>query len=292
MTITKMNMFLLIIILIATGIAGMVMLGHVVFPKNQRPHKQQSDRYIICDNVKIRFREINNEKFGPCVVFLHAFGGSLESWNEIAPLVKAARVIWIDIPGFGYSTFMANPDYSLESQRIILEKFFDALNLQEVILVGSSMGASISLWSAAFDSKRINAVVASAPSAYPGSMRHHWPMDYVYRPGLINSALTVIVKSGFFNFVSPQSIALQSLQISASYDTSFVDVLKTIKQPVTILWSKGDTRVPFQYSNRYVKIMPQAQLIEMDENAGHSVATKDPEATAEIVNNLIVQIQH
>jgi pimeloyl-ACP methyl ester carboxylesterase len=240
----------------------------------------EHDRYIEVDGYKLRYRINDIEK--PPIVMLHGFGGNLSEWDKLAGMVTCAKAISLDLIGFGLSE---KPliDYNLETQRKHLLGFLDAMDIPKAVLVGSSMGSSIALYTAARSPERVAGLVVFAPSAYPGSMRHAWPGDIFYKPGFPNRMLRAIVGMKLFRVLFPMSLGRQAMDITASYNHAFANLLPSIHQPVLLVWSRGDTRVPFTYSERYKELLQNVRFIEAPQNTGHGAASNP---TPEILDGL------
>jgi len=85
---------------------------------------------------------------GAAVVFLHGNPSSSHSWRTVLPLVGAGRLIAPDLIGMGRSGKPAG-DYRFADHARYLEAFFDALGLDEVVLVGHDWGGSLAFdWAA------------------------------------------------------------------------------------------------------------------------------------------------
>src|SRR5690606_7815133 len=98
--------------------------------------------FVEVDGVHVRYRDQGS---GPAVVMIHGFGGSLEHWAGVAPLLTAAhRVITVDLKGFGW-TSRPEGDYSPAAQARLVWGVLDKLGVRDVAIVGHSWGASIAL---------------------------------------------------------------------------------------------------------------------------------------------------
>lgn len=86
---------------------------------------------------------------GQPVVMVHGSGPGVTAWANwrlIMPeLAKERRVIAPDMLGFGYTERPENAVYNKENWVQQLKDLFDALNLEQVDLVGNSFGGSIAL---------------------------------------------------------------------------------------------------------------------------------------------------
>lgn len=82
---------------------------------------------------------------GEVVVLLHGFCGSHAYWDEVMPVLsKKNRVIVLDLPGHGDSTFPKG-NYQLEYMADTLKELLDKLGIEKVTLFGHSLGGYITL---------------------------------------------------------------------------------------------------------------------------------------------------
>jgi len=99
---------------------------------------------------------------GPVLIAIHGFGGDADNWLRIArPLTRKFRVIAPDLPGFGRSSDNGRLSFDIDSQVQRLRTFLEALDINPVVLLGSSMGGWIS---------------AAYAARYPGDLRGLWLM--------------------------------------------------------------------------------------------------------------------
>jgi len=261
--------------IIITGVAGVLSLATIFLglgflaPANRTIVHEDTDQFIEVEGTRIRYRMVDHT--GPAVIMLHGFGGDLLDWGPLMQKIDCAKVISLDLVGFGGSDKPALT-YDLETQQKYLVAFMDRMNIRKAVLVGTSMGASIALWTASRSPERVAGLVVFAPSAYPGSMRHRWPGDWFYRPNLLNSFARYLASMKLFEMIFPNSLGRQALDVTASYDGRFLEALSKVHQPLLLVWSRGDQRVPYSYSERYRELLPQAQFIEAPEKAGHEAA--------------------
>lgn len=81
---------------------------------------------------------------GPTVLLVHGFGADKDTWVPYAAKLKPhARVVIIDVPGFGDSTYLESANYGYPAQVERVKAFVDALDLAPVHLAGNSMGGAI-----------------------------------------------------------------------------------------------------------------------------------------------------
>jgi len=98
---------------------------------------------------------------GPPLLFLHGLGGSWKDWAANLPAFAATnQVIAIDFPGFGDSE-KPEVEYSVEWLTDMVERFVQEQRLDEVTLVGHSMGGVVALNLAARPNSRVKKLVVT-----------------------------------------------------------------------------------------------------------------------------------
>ena len=92
----------------------------------------------------VGYLELGNPA-GPCVVFRHGFGADMMTWQYcLAPLVRQYRLIALDLPGHGKTGSLSGA-VSLKRMVGWLCETLALLDIERAILVGHSMGGSLSV---------------------------------------------------------------------------------------------------------------------------------------------------
>jgi pimeloyl-ACP methyl ester carboxylesterase len=220
------------------------------------------------------------------LLLLHGFNSQLSIWNGVWPeLSECGRRVRIDIPGFGGSTWKTD-SFSLESQAARVVSFLDAMQIERVTLVGVSMGGSLSAWIAANYAERVAGLVLLAPSAYPGSLRGRGLFAQLYGAGFWNRVATQIASSALFRRLHPESTALQALTVTSSYGESWARALHKIRAQTWLLWSRGDTTVPFAYAPAVASSIRESTLLQLPIDVGHDI----PANRARLIGELACQV--
>jgi pimeloyl-ACP methyl ester carboxylesterase len=101
---------------------------------------------------------------GPTMVLVHGLGGSHVNWLAAGPLLaRSARVVAVDLAGFGY-TPPAGRSTRLRANQRLLGRFVEEVAGAPALLVGNSMGGTISLLEACEHPERIAGLVLVDPS--------------------------------------------------------------------------------------------------------------------------------
>ena len=95
---------------------------------------------------------------GPPVVCIHGLPGSSRDFRWLfEPVAARARLVAIDLPGFGQTPVATAPDASPEGRAAFVLELVDALGLESPLLVGHSMGGVVAV-----------AAVAQRPGGFRG----------------------------------------------------------------------------------------------------------------------------
>jgi pimeloyl-ACP methyl ester carboxylesterase len=80
------------------------------------------------------------------MLFVHGFGASMFSWRYLVPaLEKNARLLLLDLKGFGRSPKPADGRYSIYDQAQLVHRFIADRNLTNLTLIGHSYGGGVAL---------------------------------------------------------------------------------------------------------------------------------------------------
>jgi pimeloyl-ACP methyl ester carboxylesterase len=98
---------------------------------------------------------------GPAVVLLHGVSESAAIWAPLFTKLRQFRLLAVDLPGHGFSDpFTFRRGQVREHARRLTEDILDALGLDEVPVIGHSLGGMFALWHVAAGPGRISGVVA------------------------------------------------------------------------------------------------------------------------------------
>ncbi len=101
---------------------------------------------------------------GPDIVLVHGLGGSHLNWDLLAPRLTAhARVLAIDLPGFGMSEPSGRPA-TIRSNVAVLARFVRERCAGPAVVVGNSMGGLVSVLLAARAPELVRGLVLLDPA--------------------------------------------------------------------------------------------------------------------------------
>lgn len=100
------------------------------------------------------------EKNKETIVFFHGYGANKFFWiNALAHFKKKYHVISPDLPAFGENEIVWSENYGIESQVKYVNEFFSALKIDQVHLIGISMGGLIAGYYATCHPEKLKSLV-------------------------------------------------------------------------------------------------------------------------------------
>jgi pimeloyl-ACP methyl ester carboxylesterase len=98
------------------------------------------------------------------VIFVHSLAGNADQWSEqLARLRATRRAIAIELRGHGRSEAPRNGDYSITAMATDIAAVTDELELEQIVLVGHSLGGGVSLAYAGAHPERVAGLLLLDP---------------------------------------------------------------------------------------------------------------------------------
>ena len=120
-------------------------------------------KVTLQDSLQVAYVD---EGEGPVLLFVHGLGSNLQAWyKNIDSLKLTYRCIALDLPGYGKSDESKQP-YSMHFFAARLRAFIAQLELEEVTLVGHSMGGQIAMHTVLSGTENISRLVLVAPAGF------------------------------------------------------------------------------------------------------------------------------
>ena len=117
------------------------------------------DRYVTANGLRFHYLEWG-EPQNPPVLLLHGFAQTCHSWDFVAlSLCDSFRVMALDQRGHGDSDWASDGDYSPEVHQRDIRAIVEALGLNQIVLMGLSMGGRNAFTYAANHPEKVKALV-------------------------------------------------------------------------------------------------------------------------------------
>ena len=137
------------VLVLITAVVALALVAYFVLPgllykiaidSERRAAGLQQKKVMVGDH-EIVYLEGGS---GEAIIMVHGFGINKDCWTSFAKFITPDfRVIALDVPGFGDSTYLENASYSIAEQAKRVNQFADAIGLQKFHIVGNSMGGAI-----------------------------------------------------------------------------------------------------------------------------------------------------
>jgi pimeloyl-ACP methyl ester carboxylesterase len=259
-----------------------------------------TSRKVKISGVDVHFVEAGK---GPPILFLHGLGGSWRDWSANLPaLASTYRVMAMDFPGFGES---GKPEvrYSIEWLADGVEDFLQEQGLDQLTLVGHSMGGVVALNLASRPESRVrNLVIADAVGigdksefiAHAMSKKIMGPdTEWEFVESLLKDQFRAMADD-MIEKQKPQTARelFESLRmpitgqpllpmtpevqmIASIFDFDIRPKLSSILQPTLILWGAKDPLASPQDASFLRTMIPSSTLI-LFPDSGHSPMMENP----------------
>ncbi|WP_217184763.1 alpha/beta fold hydrolase [Streptomyces sp. AC495_CC817] len=249
---------------------------------------------------------------GAPLVLLHTVRTQAEHFRHLVPSIADRYTVYaLDLPGMGYSEIVPGASYDEPAMRAGVERLLTELDLQDVTLVGESMGAVLALTTAADLPDRVRRVVAVNTYDFRGGIARSSLLARVVVGGVLTPGVGPLIAG-----VEPRAalgrILRGGLGDRSALREDYVDELlrvgrrpgypavargvyqalpsliaararyPEVKAPVHLVYGEKDWSRP---SDREAdrRLLPNADFTEVPE-AGHFIALERPDVLADLLN--------
>lgn len=267
--------------------------------------------------VSISGPDLNVREYGSgpgkgAIVLLHGYASSIEWWGDVAPALAdqtGRKVVAIDLVGHGGSESPRDENaYGALGQALAVTRVLNELHLDDVVLVGHSMGGHIATYVAQREPDKVSKVAVIDTFGAPG-LRDLGPLHAVAcapiigaavdRLRMVDAATKSSLQPAFAkSFVVPD-FAYRSLKLmlhrgvcdSTAGDELNADRpeamrLAQLGKPVLVIWGSEDVLTPTAPNvAAYRKAGLDPVIIQ---GAGHSSQVEKPD---EVVSNLVAFVK-
>ncbi len=267
-------------------------------------------KQVEVDGLAVNYVDVGSSSDGrEPVVFVHGLGGQWQNWLENLPRTALERrAIALDLPGFGL-TPMPSESISIPGYGRFVDAFTNRLGLDEVALVGNSMGGYIAAEVAIQFPQRVSRLVlvsaagvssadairapiltagraATALTAY-GSARQR---ELAARPIARHVTLAMVARhprllkpdfayEGFYKGAGKPGFH-DALRASLDYD--FRHRLPEVRVPTVIVWGEKDAIIPARDANEFERLISDSRKVVM-RDTGHVPMAERPKAFNDVV---------
>ena len=235
--------------------------------------------YEIKQSGKFKYVE---EGTGEPLVLLHGLFGALSNFKDLVDHFKTThRVIIPLLPLYDLTVL----DTTVAGLAKFVQKFFENQKLQNVHLLGNSLGGHVGLVFVLKNPGLVKTITLTGSSGlFENGMGETYPKrgdyNYVqkkteltfYDPKIANKELVDEV----FGIINNRLKAIKIIALARSaIRHNLGDELQQIKQPVCLIWGKNDTITPPMVAEEFHKLLPNSELHWIDK-CGHAPMMEVP----------------
>jgi 3-oxoadipate enol-lactonase len=239
------------------------------------------------------------------LVLVHEMGGSLESWDDVAPrFTKSRRVLRYDTRGAGLSQKVRG-ELTLDTMADDIAALLDHFGIAgQVALAGVAVGGAIALHFAAQYSERTSAVVVGSPATGIAAERRTAALERLAR--IEAAGMTVAVEDSMLNGYAPElrgdlarferfrnrwlgndpSSYATIWRMLAAADMQ--DELARLVCPVLVIGGSLDRVRPPPLAESVAKAIPSARYVEI--RTGHYMSVQTPDLLTDCIEEFLKSV--
>lgn len=221
---------------------------------------------------------------GTPIIILHGLMGGLSNFEQVVEYfpAKGYKVIIPELPVYSMSLIKTN----VKSFVKYLHEFIEFKDLQDVVLLGNSLGGHIGLlYSKLYPEKVKGLVITGSSGLYENAMGAGYPKrgnyefmkkkceDVFYDPEIATKEIVDEV----YGIVNDRNKLVRTLAIAKSaIRHNMAKDLPNMLTPTCIIWGKNDTVTPPNVAEEFHELLPDSDLFWIDK-CGHAPMMEHPE---------------
>ena len=236
--------------------------------------------YEVIEQEGFKFIEVGE---GEPLVLLHGLMGELSNWEHTIEKFKGNyRVLVPILPIYELPILTLG----VKSLSKFLHRFLKFKKLDQVVLVGNSLGGHVGLVFTVAHQEFVKALVLTGSSglyenAFGGSFPRRESYDFIkekveftfYSPATATKELV----DEIFKTVNDRSRVIRILALAKSaIRHNMAKELKKITIPVSLIWGKQDKVTPPDVAEEFHELLPNSELNWVDK-CGHAPMMEQPE---------------
>jgi pimeloyl-ACP methyl ester carboxylesterase len=236
-----------------------------------------------------------DEGQGEVILLLHGLFGALSNWEGVVNrFAQEFRVVIPMLPIYD----MPLREAGLEGLVKFLEKFIALKQLDDMVIMGNSLGGHVALIYTLQNEKKVKRLVLTGSSGlFENSMGGSFPKrgsyEYIkerveytfYKP---ETATEELVTEVFETTKSiPKCLRIVAIAKSAQRHNMAKEITK-IKVPTLLVWGLNDTITPPAVGHEFNKLIPNSELYFVD-NCCHAPMMEHPETFNQILYNWLMK---
>ncbi|MFC7445036.1 MULTISPECIES: alpha/beta fold hydrolase [Mesoflavibacter] len=228
---------------------------------------------------------------GQPIIILHGLMGGLSNFDAVTSYfsTKGYKIIIPELPVYTMSLLKTN----VKAFAKYLYDFIDFKGLDNVILLGNSLGGHIGLYHTKLHPEKVKALVITGSSGlYESAMGSGYTkrsdyevikkkaQDVFYDPEVATKEIVDEV----YETVNDRNKLIKTLAIAKSaIRHNMAKDLPKMQTPTCIIWGKNDTVTPPEVADEFNSLLPDSELFWIDK-CGHAAMMEHPDTFNDILH--------
>ena len=233
---------------------------------------------------------------GKPIIVLHGLMGGLSNFDAVTNFFSenGYRVLIPELPIYTMSLLKTN----VKSFAKYLRDFIEFKELDNVILLGNSLGGHIGLYHTKLFPNKIKALIITGSSGlYESAMGGGYTkrsdyevikkkaQDVFYDPAIATKEIVDEV----YETVNDRNKLIKTLAIAKSaIRHNMANDLPKMQTPTCIIWGKNDNVTPPEVAKEFDDLLPDSELFWIDK-CGHAAMMEHPDEFNTILNDWLVK---
>jgi pimeloyl-ACP methyl ester carboxylesterase len=215
------------------------------------------------------------------MILLHGLFGALSNWDDVVTHFESKYDVQVPLLPI-YEDWKGD---GLENMVKFLEEYIESAKLENVILVGNSLGGHVAIIYAHRHPHKVSHLILTGSSGLyentnAGGYIKRGNLSYIrervaytfYDPAVATDALVAEV----FEITTDNKKCFAILKMAKSAQRNYVaDILPQIQTRSLLIWGANDTITPVEVAMDFKRLMPQADLFLL-EACGHAPMMERP----------------
>lgn len=233
---------------------------------------------------------------GQPIVILHGLMGGLSNFRGVYDFFpeKGYRVIIPELPVYDLPLIKT----TVKDLAVHLDKFFTSNHLEDVILLGNSLGGHIALlYTKLYPQKVRGLVITGSSGLYENSMGESYPKrgDYNYIKTKSEEVFydpkvaTKEIVDEVYETVNDRNKLIKTLAIAKSaIRHNMAKDLPKMEIPTAIIWGAQDCVTPPNVAEEFNRLLPNSTLYWIDK-CGHAPMMEHPDSFNTLMDTWLTQ---
>jgi pimeloyl-ACP methyl ester carboxylesterase len=270
------------------------------------------ERHVVLNGMRLHYLDWGTSGRRP-ILFLHGGALNAHTWDLICLALRADyHCLALDLRGHGNSEWSPVSDYRLDAYRADIEALVGELGLDQLVLVGMSLGGMVSMAYAGRNADKLAALVLVDVGPETRDAGRQRIADFVAGPAEHDSIEDFVERAVAFNPLRRRELLRRSLQHNLrrtphgtwiwKYDRRLYSPMMTeerqrrraelwpeiLKISCATLVVRGSESEVFldEDAEKVAAILPRGSWVKI-EGAGHTVQGDQPKALVEAIRHFL-----